>query len=205
MIYSRDVSRLLDILKEEWIPTEDTSEDVATYVTTTHQRMKSAQQLVQEHLKQDQQKQKTWYDRKAREMKIEVGDQVLLLLSDRDSQKKFMRKWQGPFKIKQKLGQVNYEVIIDYEGNSKVYHINLLKKWFSRTETVSSYANTVEEDANMELYEQSDQQTPQINQELSEDQKSQLLNLIQKYPTVTTLIQHKIPTNECQPISQKPY
>ena len=56
---------------------------VATHVTTTHQRVKSAQQLVQEHLKQDQQKQKTWYDRKACEMKIEVGDQVLLLLLDR--------------------------------------------------------------------------------------------------------------------------
>ena len=50
---------------EEWIPTEDTSEDVTTYVTTTHQRMKNKQQLVNEHLKQDQQKQKTWYDRKA--------------------------------------------------------------------------------------------------------------------------------------------
>ena len=64
----------------------------------------------------------------------------------------------------------------------------------------------------MELYERSDQQTPQINQALSEDQKSQLLKLIQKYPTVTTslpgrttLIQHKIPTDECQPIHQKPY
>ena len=56
-----------------------------------------------------------------------------------------------PSKIKQKLRRVNYEVIIDSEGNTKVYHINLLKKWFSRTETVSSYANTVEEDANMEL------------------------------------------------------
>ena len=74
-----------------------------------------------------------------------------------------------------------------------------------RTETVSSYGNTVKEDANMELYEQSDQQTPQINQEPSEDQKSQLLKLIQKYPTITTLIQHKISTNECQPIRQKPY
>ena len=95
---------LLDILKEEWILREDTSEDVATYITTTHQTMKNAQQLVQEHLKQDQQKQKTWYDLKAREMKIEVGDQVLLLLPDRDSQKKFMRKWQGHLKIKQKLG-----------------------------------------------------------------------------------------------------
>ena len=53
--------------------------------------MKNAQQLVQEHLRQDEQKQKKWYDRKAREMKIEVGDQVLLLLLDKDSQKKFMR------------------------------------------------------------------------------------------------------------------
>ena len=104
LIYSRDVRGLLDIPMEEWIPTEDTSEDVTTYVTTTHQRMKNKHQLVNEHLKQDQQKQKTWYDCKAREMKIEVGDQVLLLLPDRDSQKKFMRKWQGPIKIKQKLG-----------------------------------------------------------------------------------------------------
>ena len=32
------------------------SEYFATYVTTTHQSMKNAQQLVQEHLKQDQQK-----------------------------------------------------------------------------------------------------------------------------------------------------
>ena len=209
LIYSRDVRRLLNILMEEWIPTEDTSEDVTTYVTTTHQRMKNAQQLVKEHLKQDQQKQKTWYDCKTREMKMEVEDQVLLLLPDRDSQKKFMRKWQGPFKIKQKLGRVNYEVIIDSEGNTKVYHINLLKKWFSGTDTVY-YSNTVEEDSNMELYERTDQQTPQINQELSEDQKSQLLKLIQKYPTVTTslpgcktLIQQKISTDECQPYMSK--
>ena len=143
-------------------------------------------------------------------MKIEVGDQVLLLLPDRDSQKKFMRKWQGLFKIKQKLGRVNYEVIIDSEGNTKVYHINLLKKWFSRTETVSSYSNTVEEDSNVELYERTDRQRPQINQELSEDQKSQLVKLIQKYPTVTislpgckTLIQQKISTDECQPNMSK--
>ena len=53
--------------------------------------MKNAQQLVQEHLRQDQQKQKKWYNRKACEMKIELGDQVLLLLLDKDSQKKFMR------------------------------------------------------------------------------------------------------------------
>ena len=39
-------------------------------------------------------------------MKIEVGDQVLFLLSDWDTQKKFMRKLQGPFKIKQNLDEL---------------------------------------------------------------------------------------------------
>ena len=159
LIYSRDVRGLLDILKKEWIPTEHTSEDVTTYVTTTHQRMKNAQQLVQEHLKQDQQKQKTWYSRD----KDRSRGTSTTPIARQGQSKKFMRKWQGPFKIKQKLGHVNYKVIIDFEGNTKVYHINLLKKWFSHTETFSNYANIVEEDANMELYEQSDQQTPQIN------------------------------------------
>ena len=31
---------LEDLLKEEWIPKEDTSEDVAIYVTITHQNEK---------------------------------------------------------------------------------------------------------------------------------------------------------------------
>ena len=68
--------------------------------------MKNAQQLEQEHLKQDQQKQKKWYDRKAHEMKIEIGDQVLLLLLDRDSQKKFMRTAKILSKLNKNLDEL---------------------------------------------------------------------------------------------------
>ena len=55
----------------------------------------------------------------------------------------------------------------------------------------------------------------QINKHLKSTRssvKTVKLKLIRKYPTVTTsllgrttLIQHKIPTDECQPIRQKPY
>ena len=112
---------------------------VATHVTTTHQRVKNAQQLVQEHLKQDQQKQKTWYDRKACEMKIEVGTKYYSYCWTGQS-KEVHEEVAMSFQNQTKLGQVNYEVIIDSEGNTKVYQINLLKKWFSHTETVSSNA-----------------------------------------------------------------
>ena len=40
LIYFRHVRGLLDLLKEECIPKEDTSEDVATYVTITHENEK---------------------------------------------------------------------------------------------------------------------------------------------------------------------
>lgn len=52
--------------------------------------MQLAKDLVHKHLLQAQEKQKSWYDRKAREMKLSEGDQVLLLLPD--STQKFHRK-----------------------------------------------------------------------------------------------------------------
>ena len=56
-------------------------------------------------------------------MQLKVSDEVLLLLPD--STQKFCRKWQGSFTVKQKLGQVNYKVVVNPDGQTKVFHINL--------------------------------------------------------------------------------
>ena len=63
---------------------------MATYITQLHKLMQSAKDIVQEHLQQAQEKQKTWYDQKAREMKLVEGEQVLhvhVLLLPNSSQK----------------------------------------------------------------------------------------------------------------------
>ena len=114
-------------MKEQWIPSEETKEAVATYGTRLHKRMLDARQIVREHLKQEQQKQKTWHDKKGRELNLKEGDQVLLLLPD--SSAKFTRKWQGTFEVQKKLGGVNCEKEID-KNDTKVYHVILLKKRF---------------------------------------------------------------------------
>ena len=138
-------------MKEQWVPLEETKEDVASYIATVHRRMLEARKIVGEHLKQEQQKQKSWYDKEARELNHKKGDQVLFLQPD--SSAKFTKKWQGPFKVQKKLGWVNYEIEIN-NYNTKVCHVNLLLRWFPTGEPAHHYVNVIEEDSNMELYEQ---------------------------------------------------
>lgn len=68
----------------------------------------------------------------------------MLLLPD--SAKRFYRKWQGPFKVKCQVGRVNYEIIMNSQGHNKIFHFNLLKKWYTRaSEHVSLFSDTHED------------------------------------------------------------
>ena len=55
-VYTWDKKGLLHMMKEQWVPSQETKEDVATHVATLHWRMFDAQKIVCEHLKQAQQK-----------------------------------------------------------------------------------------------------------------------------------------------------
>ena len=98
LIYSWDVRGPLDVLKESWSAPDTTRDDIATYVMKTRERMELASQIVQRNMEQHQRQKKEWYDRKAREMALNVGDQVLLLLPD--STHKFHARWRGPYTVK---------------------------------------------------------------------------------------------------------
>ena len=70
------------------------------------------------------------FDLKAKDRKLEVGQEVLVLLPD--SSNKLLMGWKGPFKVTKKLNKVNY--VIDYNGNEKTFHINLLKSYIRRAD-----------------------------------------------------------------------
>jgi len=210
LVFGRDVRGTLDVLREEWLPSQEEPNDIATYVTQLHERMQSAKDIVQHHLQQAQEKQKTWYDQKAREMKLVEGEQVLLLLPD--SSQKFLRKWKGPYTVKRRIGLVNYEIIMNSQGQTKVFHINLLKKWHPRKDEQNSYHNDIENDGSI-----TDRGNPsqQINMgtELTHNQQTQLYQVLNNFPNVlaaepgkTTVMDHHIPTTDCSaPIRQRPY
>ena len=92
LIYSRDVRGFLDLLKETWGSGEKEMDDILTYVMKTRKKMGLASRLAHKNLRMIQQKHKKWYNRKAREMELKEGDQVLLLFPD--STKKFQAKWR---------------------------------------------------------------------------------------------------------------
>ena len=76
------------------------------------------------------------FDAKARMHTLEIGDQVLLRRPT--SNNKLLLHWKGPFTVTEKTGPTDCQILI--KGKEKVYHINLLKKYFRRQTTLTAAA-----------------------------------------------------------------
>ena len=140
LIYGRDVRGPLEVLKEAWTGSMQEDSDILTYVTRVYHRIATAKELVEQNLKLAQKKQKKWYDKRARDLVLQEGEKVLLLLPTRSE--KLLAKWRGPYKVLRKIGHVNYEVEIPKgRKKSKIFHINMLKPWKESEE--ECYLNVV--------------------------------------------------------------
>ena len=71
--------------------------------------------MSQEHLRQAQENQKRLYDRGTRLRDLTPGDKVLVLLPT--SSTKLLAKWQGPFVVTRRVGDVDYEVVRSDRGD----------------------------------------------------------------------------------------
>ena len=127
----------MHVLRENWVPTTEEPNDIVGYVSKVHSKIKDINEEVQENLQRAQLNQKQWYNKHTRIRMFNVGEQVLLLLSDNTS--KFRLQWQGSYKVVQQVGKVTYEIEIREWRGSKFFHINLLKKWNERQRYVNSW------------------------------------------------------------------
>ena len=85
-------------------------------------------QLSRENLLEVQERQQRLYNRGTKLRQFSPGDKVLVLLPT--SSTKLLAKWQGPFVVTRRVGDVDYEVRrADREGAKQIYHLNLLKAW----------------------------------------------------------------------------
>ena len=88
--------------------------------------------IVQEHLHKAQQAQARTYNGGAQLRLFQPGELVLVLIPTAEC--KFLVKWQGPYEVVDRVGEVNYRVW--QPGRRKptqLYHINLLKQWRAGT------------------------------------------------------------------------
>ncbi|KAK5848772.1 hypothetical protein PBY51_008465 [Eleginops maclovinus] len=103
-------------------------------------KLHSLGQLSQENLLQAQERQQRLYNRGSKLRQFSPGDKVLVLLPTSSS--KSLAKWQGPFVVTRRVGDVDYELVrSDRGGATQIYHVNLLKTW--REVASASLATTV--------------------------------------------------------------
>ena len=117
------------ILRELW-------SELSTYqyVIESRERLEQTCKLARENLEKLQIKQKTYYDKRARSRKFDVGDKVLLLLPT-DSNK-LLLQWKGPYEIVEVINRLDN--MIDGNGVVNPYHANMLKQYVER-QIVASY------------------------------------------------------------------
>ena len=80
------------------------------------------------HLLKVQERQKHLYNRGTRLREFAPERSACVILPSSSS--KLLAKWQGPFVVTRRKGNVDYEVVRSDGGvATQIYHLNLLKAW----------------------------------------------------------------------------
>ncbi|PFX13428.1 hypothetical protein AWC38_SpisGene22484 [Stylophora pistillata] len=142
LFYGRAVRGPLFILKELWTKELEEPEikNSYQYVFELREKLEDTLKLAHTELQKAQNKGKHYYGRKAKVRKFVPGDKVLVLLPT--DHKKLLMQWKGPFEVSAVMGLNDYKVSV--KGKERVYHANLLKKYFEREDPVHVRAATVE-------------------------------------------------------------
>jgi len=114
------------------------------YVIDLRERPEETCKITQQQLSKIQDRNQKYYNRHAKSRYLSVGDSVLLLLLPTEYNNLTLA-WRGPYKVVEKLGDVDYRVAIQ-PGKMKTYHINMLKRYYRRNQQVTDIQKPVGDD-----------------------------------------------------------
>ena len=217
LLYGRAVRGPLDVLRETWEASAKSPESVVSHVITIRERLQAMSEVARENLGAAQKKQKTWYDKHARERSFSVGEQVLVLLPS--STNRLQAEWQGPYTIQRQVGPVDYEINMSNKRKKlRVFHVNMLRHWHtaSGTSYLAVQTDEMEEDDIVDFLvmgmgddgvgavEVADTLDPGQQGELKEV-ILEFAEVFQDKPGKTSLVEHRIRTDNAVPVRQRPY
>ncbi|XP_063613940.1 uncharacterized protein LOC134787153 [Penaeus indicus] len=132
LVYGHSVRGPLALLRELWEGDREAIEDdtrtTYEYVINLRERLQETCKLAQKELEKAGDSYQYYYDKRAREREVNVGDKVLLLLPT--SHNKLLLQWQGPFEVVKKANRYNY--VLNINGTERKYHINMIKRYHER-------------------------------------------------------------------------
>ncbi|XP_078793179.1 uncharacterized protein LOC144987743 [Oryzias latipes] len=208
LLYGRQVRGPLDLLKDYWEKPVTDKDNVVSYVLKMRERLERMSTLAQEHMRSAQAQQKTWYDKKAKDRIFQVGQQVLLLLPTSDN--KLLARWQGPYSITKRLGEVTYELYMPEKlKKHQRFHVNLLKEFqlpaSNKQECNQTFFIRVADDDEEEreqLFPHEEMASSPVDvSHLQPDRQREVgrlldAELFKETPGFTTLVQHKVHLKE---------
>ena len=226
LMYGRTVRGPLQVLKELWTDEVKSDElrNTYEYVLDLRNRIQETCELAHSSLAKAQSRAKHYYDRKARPRSLAVGEEALVLLPTEHNKLKMM--WKGPYKVVERPGLNDYK--LDLGDKTKIFHINLLKKYYRRDAKDGAVAGVaiiepglsdgvIDDEGLLDfgLHKLGGKETwrdVKINPELSDEQKQQVLEILEEYqdvftenPGLTNLIEHTIELTDDKPIRVKQY
>ena len=154
LLYGRNVRGPMAILRELWSDEVNDEQVLSTYqyVIELRERLEQTCKLALENLEKVQIKQKTYYDKRARSRKFDVGDKVLLLLPTESN--KLLLQWKGPYEIVEVLNRMDYKVNV--KGVVNTYPANMLKLYVERQNVTSYRSAAIDAHCNVKSKDHSD-------------------------------------------------
>jgi len=134
----------MTLLKHIWTGEKEDPEVkfACQYMLDLHKRIEQTCQLAQEEIAKVQKANQTYYNRRARERKLNIGDSVLLLLSTENN--KLTVAWRGPYEVIERVGEVDYRIRVTPD-KIRTYHINMLKKYHERKKNKELESDNISE------------------------------------------------------------
>ncbi|KAK3887597.1 hypothetical protein Pcinc_008301 [Petrolisthes cinctipes] len=130
LLYGRSIRRPLSVLKDLW-EDQDIREEQRTnfqYVLELRDKLSECAKIAAQNAEVSTARYKSYFDVRSQDRQFKPGEEVLVLLPSDSS--KLLVSWNGPYKVLERHGKVDY--VIDVPRGPKLYHANLLKKYYRR-------------------------------------------------------------------------
>ena len=142
LVYGHRVRTPLDILHQGWADLSFDELDTDEWSGWLVDRLEVWHSTQRERMLEASGKRKAQFDRGTVVRKLEKGDQVLCRIPGCVG--KLEESWHGPYVVEEKVGEVNYRVKVG-RGKAKLLHINNLKRFYEREESVLRLALVAED------------------------------------------------------------
>ena len=230
LMFGRSVRGPMRILKELWTNEniQEETKDVYSYMIGLQERIQETCTVAQQEVAKMQKKNEKYYNRKARYRKFEIGDKILLMIPVKTDKMKL--KWSGPYEVKERVGEYDYRIEME-EGKIRIYHINLMKKYYERENeecgeeeeemlsaivtVVNDGDNGMEDDELLMLYNgetRGSYKDVLVNPKLDKEKQGELMKLLEEFgdifsdvPGKTHLVEHEIRLTSNVPVKSKAY